>query len=315
MARKLKLDTSISKDIMAAASDSYIDNIKMIDISEISSSSDNFYELSGLELLADDIEREGLKHNLVVCKKDDDSGYWLKSGHRRLAAIKLLIEQNRIKSSTVPCYIDGTKSRAATRIDLIMLNATQRKYTDAELMREAEELERTFRELESEGKPLQGRMRENIAAALKISPAQVGKMENIRHNAIPEVTKAIEDGKMSISTANEIAKLSDDKQHEIAENAPNISHKEVKRLQAEEKRTSAPKTDRKEISDDLDELDNLLDDENDFDDELVVNKALILSENEAKTLLRFINTAPFGKDDNAECLREIKSRLKTLCET
>ena len=49
MARKLKLDTSISKDIMAAASDSFVDSIKMIDISEILPTSENFYTLSYID--------------------------------------------------------------------------------------------------------------------------------------------------------------------------------------------------------------------------------------------------------------------------
>ena len=74
-----------------------------------------------------------------------------------------------------------------------MLNATQRKYSDADTMREYEELTRIFKELEAEGKPIKGRIRDRIAEALNVSSAQVGKLDNIKHNAIPDVEKAVKE--------------------------------------------------------------------------------------------------------------------------
>lgn len=65
---KFTFNTSIGMDMKAASADSFVDNIQMIEFSEIKQNKDNFYTLSELELLADDIERQGLKHNLVVCK-------------------------------------------------------------------------------------------------------------------------------------------------------------------------------------------------------------------------------------------------------
>ena len=167
----------------------------MIEFSEIKQNKDNFYTLSELELLADDIERQGLKHNLVVCKDSAGAGYWLISGHRRYSAIKLLIEQNRLKSTLVPCYVDGERTQAEAMLNLIMLNATQRKYTDAETMAEYEMLKQTIQQLEDEGKPVKGRIREIIAKTLNVSPAQVGKIENIRNNAIDEVHVRSDAGK------------------------------------------------------------------------------------------------------------------------
>ena len=55
MARKLTIDTSIATDIKSAASDSFKDNIKMIEIGKIKESMDNFYSLSDIEILAEDI--------------------------------------------------------------------------------------------------------------------------------------------------------------------------------------------------------------------------------------------------------------------
>lgn len=235
MARKMQFDLSIAKDMQSAASDSFSDNIKMIDIYEIAPSESNFYELSDIGLLADDIEREGLRHNLVVYEDANAGLYKVISGHRRLAAIKQLINENRRTSTKIPCYVEREKSNAETQFDLIMLNATQRKYTDADIMREYEEIEQTLKALEAEGKPLKGRMRERIAEILRVSPAQVGKIENIKHNAIEDVHEAVKNGEMSISTANEVAKLTPEKQREIVAEKPKITHKEVKEIQQEQK--------------------------------------------------------------------------------
>ena len=350
MARKLQLDVAITKDMKSAASDSFIDSIRMIDVSEIMPNKENFYEMSNIELLADDIEREGLKHNLVVSKDKNSAKYWLKSGHRRFEAIRLLIEQKRLKSTKIPCYVDGEKTKAEAKLDLIMLNATQRKYSDAEIMSEYEQLSQTLGELDSAGKGLGGRMRDNIAKILNVSNGQVGKLDNIKHNAAPEVQKAVKNGEMSISTANEVARLAPEKQKEVIEKNPDISSAEVKKMQ--DKKPAAPpkskldETPKKlpEPEDDIEEFDD--DEEDDTDDDISerfesLNEkfrddlaedaeekvkenepeklvfSLVLSENEAKTLLRFFYG--FGdnyggvSDDDAADLREIKSKLKALC--
>lgn len=274
MARKLQFDAAITKDMKAAASDSFTDSIKMIEINEIMNSHNNFYEISDIELLADDIEREGLKHNLVVTKDSDTGLYVVKSGHRRLAAIKLLINEKRRSSTKIPCFVDGEKSTAETQFDLIMLNATQRKYTDADKLHEYEELEKTFKALADEGKPLKGRMRDNIAAAMHVSAGQVQKIDNIKRNAIPEVEQAVKNGDMSISTANEVAKLTEEKQQEIIKEKPAISHKEVKEIQENEKpkKAAPPTSSKSETAEDnrTDELDKV-DDFDDFSNDVSTN--------------------------------------------
>lgn len=327
MARKMQFDAAIAKDMQSAASDSFMDNIKLIDIDEITPSEENFYEISDIDLLADDIEREGLKHNLVVIK--DGDGYRIKSGHRRFAAIKLLIEQKRRSNTKIPCYVDGNKTAAEAQFDLIMLNATQRKYTDADVLHEYEEIERTFKELEAEGKPLKGRIRDNIAAVLKVSPAQVGKIENIKHNAISEVEQAVKSGEMSISTANEIAKLPEEKQQKIVKENPKVTHKEVKEAQKQEKLPKLPEPSkslksvkREEPETDPFEDEDTLDDEDIGDDiadeptvksekESSLTYSLILSDDEIRELLDFI-TDNIAYADDEESISSIFNKLRTI---
>ena len=231
MARKLTIDTSIATDIKSAASDSFKDNIKMIEIEKIKESVDNFYSLSDIDILAEDIERQGLKHNLVVVEDSNEPDtYFIKSGHRRFAAIKLLVNEGKYSSKYVPCLVDGCKTKDENILDLIMLNATTRVMTDAELYKQYEVLKETMERLKADGVKIKGRIREKLAEALNVSPAQVGKIENIKHNAVDEVKEAVKNGDMTIATADSIAKLPEDEQAEIVTEKPvtEITTKDVK---------------------------------------------------------------------------------------
>lgn len=216
MARKFQFDNAIAADIKSAASDSFKDNIRMIEIDRIKTSMDNFYSMSDIEILADDIERQGLKHNLVVAEdaKNPDT-YFIKSGHRRFAAIQHLISENRYGSKFVPCLVDGTKSHSENILDLIMLNATTRVMSDSELFKQYETLKETLERLKNDGIKIKGRLREKVAEMLNVSSAQVGKIENIKHNAVDEVKEAVESGDMSIATADSLAKLPEQEQKEL----------------------------------------------------------------------------------------------------
>lgn len=142
MAKKFTFDDAITTDIKGAASNSYIDNIKMIKIADIETNAENFYSLPDIEDLAEDIDRQGLIHSLAVAKISSEK-YKLISGHRRLTAIKLLIENGKWNNETVPCYvITAKKSDAEMNLDLIMLNHTQRKYSDSDIFKEHEELKK-----------------------------------------------------------------------------------------------------------------------------------------------------------------------------
>lgn len=242
MARKLIIDTSIATDIKSAASDSFKDNIKMIEIGKIKESMDNFYSLSDIEILAEDIERQGLKHNLVVSEDSNEPDtYYIKSGHRRFTAIKQLVREGKYSSKYVPCLVDGSKTKDENILDLIMLNATTRVMTDAELYKQYEVLKETLERLKADGMKVKGRLRDKVAEALNVSPAQVGKIENIKHNAVDEVKEAVKNGDMTIATADSIAKLPEEDQAEIVTEKPvaEITTKDVKERSEKKAETSS----------------------------------------------------------------------------
>lgn len=122
MAKKFTFDDAITTDIKGAASNSYIDNIKMIKIADIETNAENFYSLPDIEELAEDIDRKGLIHSLAVAKISSEK-YKLISGHRRLTAIKLLIENGKWNNETVPCYVITAKKSDAENKEIKRLAA------------------------------------------------------------------------------------------------------------------------------------------------------------------------------------------------
>lgn len=236
---KRKFDSALTSDIKTVSCDSFRDHIRMLPIDSLKESEANFYSLSELTLLAEDIERQGLKHNLVVNEDMEHPGtYFIISGHRRFAAIKLLTEEGRYGSQVIPCYITGQKTEAETMLDLIMLNATTRRMTDAEFIQQYEFLEETLHELEAAGTPVSGRMRDRIATVLNVSAAQVGKIENILHNGIDEIQQAVKDGEMSISTASAVSSLSTETQKQLVEEK-HVSEIRNKDAQSRKKKQAA----------------------------------------------------------------------------
>ncbi len=324
---KLKLNSAIMDDLKAAAScrrlpsDSFIDNLKMLEVEQIIPNDNNFYEMTEIEELAEDIERQGLMSVLVVT--EDNGEFHLISGHRRLKAVKLLIDEGRRKSTTVPCYIKSAKSADETQLDLIMLNATQRKYSDSDTMREYEELERIFKAMEQAGKPVKGKIRNHIAKVLNVSPSQIGKIDNIKHNAIPDVEQAVKAGEMSISTANEVAKLAPEQQKEIIESKPDISHKEVKEIQKksppkpkkkEPEKVAPPSVDEDEEITESAEKDGGVEisEPMEIEDTPVSCEPLILSEAETIALAKYVKAILLAvRDEDYDIIKGITDRLVT----
>lgn len=315
---KLKLNSAIMDDLRAAASDSFIDSLKMLEVGQIIPNESNFYEMTEIEELAEDIERQGLMSVLVVT--EDNGEFHLISGHRRLAAVKLLIDEGRRKSTTVPCYIKSAKSADETQLDLIMLNATQRKYSDSDTMREYEELERIFKTMEQAGKPVKGKIRNNIARVLNVSPAQIGKIDNIKHNAIPDVEQAVKLGEMSISTANEVAKLTPEQQKEIIKEKPDITHKEVKEIQKSSPKPPKPKNkepekvapppvkDEAELTESAEEISEPAT----IEDAPASCEPLILSETETIALAKYVKAILLAvRDEDYDIIKGITDRLVT----
>ncbi len=205
---------SMLGNLSAIVSDTLTDSIKMIDITELHESADNFFVLENIESFAQIILGQGgVKDNLIV-RSLETGGYEIISGHRRRAAVQWLIDNGENISRFLPCLVQNYTDEDDKMLDLILMNVSARQLSDPELWKSYETIDKILKEKKTKGEYF-GRIRDDIAKHLGVSSAQVGKMQNIEKNAIEPVKEAIASGDLSISTANEIAKLDKAEQSNI----------------------------------------------------------------------------------------------------
>ena len=232
---------SMFATLNSIGADTLTASIQMIDINELHSSPDNYFEIERVEEFAETILGQGgVKDNLIVSPLNT-GGYEIISGHRRRAAVQLLIDRGENISHYLPCLVQEYSDDDDRRLDIILMNVTARRLSDAELWKSYELIDAILKKKKEDGQKF-GKIRETLASYLSVSPAQVGKMQYVERNAISEVKEAVENGEISISTANEIAKLDEDEQEELVQNTDlsSVKHKDIK------KRNAAPKPETEE---------------------------------------------------------------------
>lgn len=163
----------------------------------------NFYSIEGIEELADSIATVGLVHPLRV--RQAGERYTITSGHRRRAAIKLLIDSGEDWSQGVPCVVDrGESEPEFAELKLIFANR-QRQKTGAELSLEAERTNELFCRLREKGYEFPGRMQEHVAAALGVKASKLKRLHAIRSRSHEYVLDAFDKGEINESVAYELS--------------------------------------------------------------------------------------------------------------
>lgn len=183
--------------------------IQMVSIDMIVPDENNFYELSELEELAASIAMCGLQQPLLVRPMEgDESQVIITSGHRRHAALKMLIEQDgREDLRDVPCIVaPAGENPKLTQLKLIMANSTARKLSSADTAKQAEQIESLLYELKEDGFDFPGRMRDHVAEACKVSAGKLARLKMIRSGLIPQLMRLWEIGKIADNAAELLAK-------------------------------------------------------------------------------------------------------------
>lgn len=188
-------------------SDTGREQIEYIDIDLLDADEKNFYELPGLEELAANIEFVGLQQPLRVRPNPDQPGrFTIVSGHRRRAALKILVDAGRTELREIPCIRERPAGSAALQeLRLIYANSDTRKMSSPEISRQAERVEDLLYQLQEEGVEFPGRMRDHVAAACKVSKTKLARLKVIRENLIPEFAKHYEKGDLKESSAYTLA--------------------------------------------------------------------------------------------------------------
>lgn len=155
---------------------------RYIDIGDLVADERNFYELSGIDALAANIELIGLQQPIRVRELSGNPGkFRIVSGHRRRAAIQKLVDEGQEDLRSVHCIVETVEcSEAMQELRLIYANSDTRKMSSADLSRQAERVEALLYQLKEEGFEFPGRMRDHVAQACQTSKSKLSRLKVIR---------------------------------------------------------------------------------------------------------------------------------------
>lgn len=198
--------------------------VQLIDIKDLKFNPKNFYGLRDIDELAHQIELSQVVEPLSVehnpeSGKEGEPPYLILAGHRRYSAWKKLLEEGKVKETTLPCIVRTFKpwKVGETVIDperiaeayLMYSNMGQRKnLTVDEQIQEVEHLEPLARELfatKPEGK--RGNFRTFFASEILGIPETVLQRRLSLRKLIPSVKEAIDHGVLSITCGAELGAL------------------------------------------------------------------------------------------------------------
>lgn len=215
--------------------------IERISIDRIIPNIKNEYSIEGIDELKFSIQHNGLKQNLEVT--DNGNGtYSLLSGERRYTALKSLVDEGNEQFKLVPClitdvsksssFLDENGQEILTNDDkemwsIITTNSEGRQYTDADRAFQVRELKKIYTKLADNGIKLPGKMSQLIADELKISKAQVERINYVETHGTDDLKEKFNNGEISIGAANDVAHLSPAQQREILRNE-NVTSTTVK---------------------------------------------------------------------------------------
>lgn len=192
------------------------EQIEYIDIDRIDDDPRNFYELSGLDELAANIEQLGLQQPIRVRPGEEPGRYIIVSGHRRRAAVRQLVMGGHGELRDIQCIVERNQESAALQeLRLIMANRDTRKMTSYEIGKQAERLKVIGRQLKDEGYEFQGRMRDFLAEALGVSKSQLARLNVIQKNLAKPWRPSYEKGKLAEATAYALSQMPAERQQAI----------------------------------------------------------------------------------------------------
>ena len=195
------------------------EQIEYISLGLIDKDPKNFYKLSDIKELADNIALCGLMDPIRVRPSPDRAGrYMIVSGHRRHSAIMEIKNEQPGLFEKVPCIIERAETTDAMRqLRLIYANSNTRSMTNAELGEQAEQVEKLLYELKEQGYEFPGRMRDHVAEACKVSKTKLARLKVIRENLFSDWQPSYREGKLVEATAYALAKMPAEWQHCIFE--------------------------------------------------------------------------------------------------
>lgn len=209
--------TSVLKDVPEL--DTRREQIEYIRLDLIDGDSGNFYSLSEIESLANNIATIGLQQPLRLRKNPTEEGRYLTvSGHRRREALNLLVKEDPERWTEVACIVQrDSVSPAMQQLRLIFANSDTRKMSSADISEQAVQVEKLLYQLKEEGHEFPGRMRDHVAQVVQVSKSKLARLKVIREGLSEHWLPHYKNDTIVESVAYALAQLSKEWQYFIFE--------------------------------------------------------------------------------------------------
>lgn len=233
------LDTLNSKSISGGNMNTTYARFRLQDIpiDKIYSNDKNFYPLTDIEQLANEIKLCGLMENLTVVKEHCERGdYRLVSGERRWRALTYLVEHGEDKFKNVSAKVTRFDNQNEEELYLIVANSYRTK-DSATKMNEVKRMQELLQNAKNNGTSINGydmqqeSIRSVMSKLLGMSETKIAELTVVINHLIDEFMTMLNDGTLGISVAYKIAGMSPDMQLEFfdyCENEPKITLNVVK---------------------------------------------------------------------------------------
>lgn len=232
------LDTLNSKSISGGMNTTYARfRLQDIPIDKIYSNDKNFYPLTDIEQLANEIKLCGLMENLTVVKEHCERGdYRLVSGERRWRALTYLVEHGESKFKNVSAKITKFDNQNEEELYLIVANSYRTKDSGTK-MNEVKRMQELLQNAKENGTSINGydmqqeSIRSVMSKLLGMSETKIAELTVVINHLIDAFMTMLNDGTLGISVAYKIAGMSPDMQLEFfdyCENEPKITLNVVK---------------------------------------------------------------------------------------
>lgn len=198
--------------------------VVQVEISKIRPNPNNDYNVvdtaEGIQALAEDIERNGLLHNLVVSKRSNDD-YVLLSGERRYRALSYLLAQETEKGGdagkyrSIPCrVVEGLSERQ----EMIMLDAANLQtrggagdeaFARKAIIRYRDNVKDEYGLSDQDAR----RLLEEVTALSKTS---INENIRIEENLNPELLQMLDNNEITKRNARSFVKMTPEQQNSVS---------------------------------------------------------------------------------------------------
>mgnify|MGYP002510655178 CR=1 FL=1 len=216
---------ALNKSSKAAAEDKPKARFRTRDISirKMYSNERNFYSMTDIEELAQQIMAVGLIENLTVTFEPCEAGeYRIIAGERRWRALNLLLEKGHEEFEMATCQIKTPAEGHEETVQLIIANAYRNK-TVVDMLEEEKRLKESLQYMKDNGLTLQGykldsgRLRDIIADIMNTTATKIAQIESINKRLIPEFAEELKEGRLTFSAAYEISGMPEEAQQQMLE--------------------------------------------------------------------------------------------------